>query len=110
MSLKSYSNSIASNLKDSCAKAVCSSDDITSIEIIDLTSEQVESSTQFSLYTWENVYFNINPSSTCDVDTEMADLSFRQVEEYASISPYDTDDEKMTIDRIYMGKRNYVHD
>ena len=93
-----FSNPVASNLKDSCAKAVGSNDDnIASIKIIDLTSKQVESITPFSLNTMENVYFNINPSSTCDVDTEMADLSSRQVEKYASISPYNTDDEDSLV-------------
>ena len=111
MPLKSVSNPVASNLKDSCAKAVDSNDDnIASIEIIDLTSEQVESNTQFLLNTRENVYFNINSSPSWAVDTEMADLSSRQVEKYALISPYDTDDEEMTRDITYMGKRKYVHD
>ena len=40
----------------------------------------------------------------------MADLSSRHIEKYASISPYVTDDEKMTGDITYMGKRKYVHD
>ena len=40
----------------------------------------------------------------------MADLSSRQVKKYASIPPYDTNDEKMTGDITYMGKRKYVHD
>ena len=75
-----------------------------------MTSEQVESNTQFLLNTRENVYFNINPSLTCDVDTVMGDLSSRQVEKYVSISPYDTDDEEMTGDITYKGKRKYVHD
>ena len=75
-----------------------------------MTSEQVESTTQFLQNTKENVYFNTNPSATCDVDTEMTDLSSRQVEKYVSISPYDTDDEEMTRDITYMGKRKYVHD
>ena len=36
----SVSNSVASNLKGSCAKAVCSNDgNISSTEIIDFTSE-----------------------------------------------------------------------
>ena len=56
MPLKSVSNPVASNLKDSCAQAVDSNDDnIDSIEIIDLMSEQVESNTQFSLNTRENI-------------------------------------------------------
>ena len=75
-----------------------------------MTSEQVESNTQFLLNTRENVYFNINSSPSWAVDTEMADLSSRQVEKYALISPYDTDDEEMTRDITYMGKRKYVHD
>ena len=40
----------------------------------------------------------------------MADLSLRQVEKYASISPYDTDSKELTGDITYMGKRKYVHD
>ena len=48
MPLKLVSNPVASNLKDSCAKVVGSNDDnIASIEIIDLTSEQVE----YSIFT-----------------------------------------------------------
>ena len=60
--------------------------------------------------TRKNVFFSINSSSTYDVDTEMADLSLRQVEKYASISPYDTDSKELTGDITYMGKRKYVHD
>ena len=85
-------------------------DSIASIGIIDLTSEQVETNTQFSLDTSENVYFNINPSSTCGVNTEMSNLSSREVEKYASISPYNTDREEITGHITYMGKRKYVHD
>ena len=97
MPLKSLSNPIASNLEDSCAEAVGSNDDnIASIEIIGLTFEQVENNTQFSLNTSENVYFNINPSSNCDVNTEMSDLSSRQVKKYALISPYDMNNEEIT--------------
>ena len=84
-------------------------DNITSIEIINLTSGQVESNTQFSLNASLNVYFNIKPSLIRDEDTEMADLSFRQVD-YASISLYNTVDEEITGDVTYMGKRKYVHD
>ena len=40
----------------------------------------------------------------------MADLRSRQVEKYASISPYDTDDEEMTGDITYMKKRKYMDD
>ena len=40
----------------------------------------------------------------------MADLRSRQVEKYASISPYDTDDEEMTGDTTYMKKRKYMDD
>ena len=104
--LKPVSNPVASNLKDSCAKAVGSNNDnIASIEIIDLTSDQVESNNQFSLNTWENVYFNIKPSSTCAVATGMADLSSRQGEKYDLISPYDMDDEEIAGDITYMRKR-----
>ena len=109
--LKSVTYPVASNLEDSCAEPVGSNDDnIASIEIIDLTSEQVESNTQFSLNTSENVYFNIDPSSTCDVNTKMSNLSSREVEKYASISPYDTDGEEITGDITYVGKRKYVYD
>ena len=83
---------------------------IVSIEISDLTFQQVESNTQFSLNTNENICFEINPSSTCDVDTEMGDLSYRQVEKYVSILPYDTDDEEITGDITYMRETKYVHD
>ena len=111
MSLKLVTNPVASNLEDSCAEAVGSNDgNIASIKIIDLTSEQVESNTQFSLSTSENVYFNINPSLTCDVNTEMSNLSSREVERYASISAYDTDGEEITGDITYMGKGKYVYD
>ena len=55
MPLKSVRNPVASNLKNSSPKDVGSNDDnIASIEIIDLTSEQVESNTQFPLNTREN--------------------------------------------------------
>ena len=47
--LKSVSNPVASNLKDSCAKTVGSNDDnIASIEIIDLTFAQVKEIHNFS--------------------------------------------------------------
>ena len=82
---------------------------ITSIKIIDLVSEPVESNTQFSLNASQNVSFNIKPSLIRDVDTEMANLSFRKVD-YASISLYDTDDEEITGDVTYMGKIKSVHD
>ena len=72
-----------------------------------LLLSKVESNTQFLLNTSENC---INPSSTCDVNTGMSDLSSRRVEKYALISPYDTDDEEITGDKTYMGKRKYVHD
>ena len=111
MPLKSVTNPVASNLEDSCAEAVGSYDErIASIEIIDLTSEQVESNTQFLLNTSENVYFNINPSSTSDANTEMSNLSSREVEKYASMSPYNTDSEEITGDTTYMEKRKYVHE
>ena len=55
-------------------------------------------------------YAYLNPSSTCDVDTEMADLCSRQVKKYAFILPCDTDDEEIAGDITYMGKRKYVHD
>ena len=46
MPLKSVTNPVASNLKDSCAKTVDSNDgNIATIEIIVLASEQVERNT-----------------------------------------------------------------
>ena len=106
----SVSNPVASDLKDSCAKAVCSNDgNISSTEIIDFTSEQVGSNTQFLLSIRENIHFNINPSLTYGVDTEMADLSPRQVEKHALLLPYDMDNEEMTGDITYRRKRKYVH-
>ena len=106
----SVSNPVASDLKDSCAKAVCSNDgNISSTEIIDFTSEQVGSNTQFLLSIRENIHFNINPSLTYGVDTEMADLSPRQVEKHALLLPYDMDNAEMTGDITYRRKRKYVH-
>ena len=56
MPLKSVSNPVASNLKDSFIAAIGSNNDnIDSTEII----EQIESNNQFSLNTRENVYFKI---------------------------------------------------
>ena len=111
MPLKSVSNLVASNLEDSCAEVVGSYDNsIASIEITDLAPEEIENNTQLSLNTSENFYFNMNPSSTWDVNTEMSNLSFREVEKYASISPYNMDREEITGNITYMGKRKYVHD
>lgn len=74
-----------------------------------MTSQYVESNIQFLLNTSENVYFNINPSSTGNVDTEIADLNSRQVKKDALISHCDTDNEKITGDTTYFGKRKYMH-
>ena len=69
--LKSVSNPAGSSLNNSWAEVVGSNNDvIASIKIIDLRSRQIESNTQFSLNTSENIYFNIKPSSTFDVDTK----------------------------------------
>ena len=40
----------------------------------------------------------------------MSNLSSREVEKYASMSPYNTDREEITGDTTYMGKRKYLHE